>query len=159
MPQCTEHTRPLIEKNIPRGHPPDHFLCPISSDCMYDPVVVKHNGFEYRFERTSLDAHAQTRYCDNNPLTNVGGFSEAAAAARTDTELQKEIRQSRWAPEKPEPIVIGGENQEDEPYSVFAALEFRLPSAWSWTGSVWPRYDAERSDTVEDQIVGFILLL
>ena len=154
MPQYTEHVNTQVEKNPAENHPPAHFLCPISSDCMYDPVLVNHNGFEYRFDRTSLEAHAQTRYRDNNPLTNESGFAEAVIAGQTDTNLQKEIQESQWAPEKPEPIFIDEEKPEDNEAFRVVAIEFRLPSAWSWSGRVWPHYgegEEERMDTIEER--------
>ena len=148
MQQYTEPAE-ATEKNE-ASNPPNHFLCPITSECMYDPVLVTHDGFDYRFERTSLEAHAQTRYRDRNPLTNKEGFSEAVAEAETDTNLQKEIHESQWAPQKPEAVVIENEEEESESLNV-TVVEFHLPSVWLWNESMWPRYsEAERSNTLED---------
>lgn len=165
MPQCTEPAGVTTESG-PSKHPPSHFLCPISSECMYDPVVVTHNGFDYRFERTSLEAHAQTQYHDSNPLTNVKGFAKAAAEASTDADLQRQIRESEWAPQKPDPIVItdeeGTQQGRYEDFRVtLAGLRLRLPTVLSLLPeSVWPRFNTRNEEgEIDDEFLTIVLFL
>ena len=80
---------------------PPHYLCPISLECMRDPVIVDHMGSAYWFDRESLEQHRRSEYADNNPLTNEPGFLGAAWAP--DDELRSEIHKSKCAPGPPEP--------------------------------------------------------
>lgn len=93
--------------------PPENFMCPISRECMWNPVVVVHNDFAYTFDEVSLKTHLKTDRRDYNPLTNVSGFEIAALDACHDTELKKQIHSSRWAPEPSQPVVL--DDAESEP--------------------------------------------
>lgn len=74
---------------------PDRFMCPISLEVMQNPICVVHGNTVGRFDKRSLELHAQTPHRDRNPMTNVEGFSKALRMP--DHVLRKEIEQSQWA--------------------------------------------------------------
>ena len=77
------------------AEPPPQYVCPISLEVMRNPVLVLHGGKTYSFDRRSLELHAQTKFKNKNPLTNLGGFSEAMRIP--NDRLREEIEKSAWA--------------------------------------------------------------
>ena len=75
--------------------PPDRFRCPISLEVMQNPICVVHGDTVGRYDKRSLELHAQTEHRDRNPMTNVDGFCKALRMP--DHVLREEIEQSKWA--------------------------------------------------------------
>lgn len=96
----------MLNRQIMEEEAPENFVCPISRECMWDPVVVLHNDFAYTFDDVSLQTHLKTDRRDYNPLTNVPGFEIAALDACHDSALRKQIQASQWAPGPSEAVVL-----------------------------------------------------
>ena len=95
---------------------PDRFTCPISLEVMKNPICVVHGNTVRRFDKRSLELHAQTEHRDRNPMTNVEGFCKALRMP--DHVLQEEIEQSRWAQplRKERGDLVGDRSAEQGPF-------------------------------------------
>ena len=74
---------------------PDRYRCPISLEVMQNPICVVHGNTVGRYDKRSLELHAQTEHRNRNPMTNEEGFCKALRMP--DHVLREEIEQSRWA--------------------------------------------------------------
>ncbi len=140
-------TQQLREMDDP---PPDHYVCPITRECMWEPMVVTHKAYTYRFDRVSLDAHLKTAYADRNPLTNVDEFLEPGRNAVVDTALRDEIRASRWAPEPTKPIEL----QEEASRGGLLGIELSFSLAWA---GMWPLYQEPDREIEENELFSIVL--
>lgn len=93
--------------------PPENYVCPISLEIMRNPILVLHEGNTFNFDRRSLELHAQTKYKNRNPLTNLPGFQESTFIP--NERLQEEIQASEWA---------YGDNAEPERGDLVNAIEY-----------------------------------
>ena len=72
---------------------PIEFRCPISLDIMNEPLVVTHQGADYRFDELPLNTWKTTPNGDKNPLTMMSGF--LGAVVKKDSELKERIEAFR----------------------------------------------------------------